>query len=448
MLTMLRTNRDIRTLFIAQVVSYMGDWFCYGRADRPGQRPDRVQPRSSPWSSSARPSPASWSRPSQAPRPTASTAAASSSPSPASRPSPRFVLLGVGPGRVWLAFLAQGTIAAFGAFVVPASQAAVPNLARDDDELKKATALFGSTWGAMLAIGAAIGGAFAALFGRDAAFVADAASFVLAAVLVFTIRRPMQAVRDAAEARRPLRPIADMKEGLHHAKEDPVLLALLSSKATFGLGAGTVSILAVLVTDDFAGGDGATGLMLAMRGIGVGLGPIIAARLIGPSLSRLLRLCAAWPGWSSARATSASASPRRLAIAALFVLLAHLGGGAQWTMSTYGLQVRAPDEIRGRILAADFAFVTLILSVTTTAAGGLASIVGPRPTIATFALLGVLAGTTYLLLTRHLRRQLAQDEAAAAAAAATAAAVGPVPEPGAAGPDGAGASAVSRPGPP
>ncbi len=68
-------------------------------------------------------------------------------------------LLGVGPGRVWLAFLAQATVAAFGAFVVPASQAAVPNLARGPDELKKATALFGSTWGAMLAIGAALGGA-------------------------------------------------------------------------------------------------------------------------------------------------------------------------------------------------------------------------------------------------------------------------------------------------
>ena len=86
--------------------------------------------------------------------------------------------------------------------------------------------------------------------------------------------------------------------------------------------------------------------------------------------------------------------------------------------------------------------MTLILSVTTTAAGGLASIVGPRPTIATFALLGVLAGTTYLLLTRHLRRQLAQDEAAAAAAG------GSAPEPEAGGPDAAGNPAVSRPGPP
>ncbi|HEX6786542.1 MAG TPA: MFS transporter, partial [Acidimicrobiales bacterium] len=247
---------------------------------------------------------------------------------------------------------------------------------------------------------------------------------------------PMQLARDAAEAHRPLRPIADMKEGLHHAKEDPVLLALLSSKATFGLGAGTVSILAVLVTSDFAGGDGATGLMLAMRGIGVGLGPILAARLIGPSMARLLRLCGLAGLVFGACYLGVSVAPT-LAIAALFVLLAHLGGGAQWTMSTYGLQVRAPDEIRGRILAADFAFVTLILSVTTTAAGGLASIVGPRPTIATFALLGVLAGTTYLLLTRHLRRQLALEEAQAAASTALAS-----------GAAGASDPAVSRPGPP
>jgi MFS family permease len=424
---MLRTNRDLRSLFIAQVVSYMGDWFCYVAliglvndltgssllvalvfvsqalpgflvAPVAGAAADRFDRRRIIVTVSC-----------------VQAVAA-------------LVLLGVGPGRVWLAFLAQATIAAFGAFVIPASQAAVPNLARDDEELKKATALFGSTWGAMLAIGAAIGGGFAALFGRDAAFVADAASFVLAATLVFTIRTPMQLARERS-GRRALRPLADMKDGLRYAKGDPVILALLSSKATFGLGAGTVSILAVLVTTDFAGGDGATGLLLGMRGLGVGLGPIIAARLIGPSMSRLLRLCGVAGLAFGACYLGVSVAPS-LALAALFVLLAHLGGGAQWTMSTYGLQVRAPDAVRGRILAADYAFVTLILSVTTTAAGALASQVGPRPTIATFALLGVLAGTCYLLLTRHLRRRLAVEEDAAAGRADTA------------------DEAVSRPGPP
>src|SRR5262245_48879758 len=325
MLAMLRSNRDLRTLFVAQVVSYLGDWFCYVAllglvndlsgssllvalvfvsqalpgflmAPVAGAAADRFDRRRIIVTVSC----------------VQAVAAV--------------VLLTVGPGRVWLAFLAQATIAAFGAFVIPASQAAVPNLARNDEELRKATALFGSTWGAMLAIGAAIGGGFAALFGRDAAFIADAASFVLAATLVSTIRRPMQQARERAE-HRPLRPLADMKDGLHYAKEDPVLLALLSSKATFGLGAGTVSILAVLVTTDFAGGDGATGLLLAMRGLGVGLGPIIAARLIGPSMSRLLRLCGVAGLAFGACYLGVSVAPS-LAFAALFVLLAHLGGGA------------------------------------------------------------------------------------------------------------------------
>ena len=47
-----------------------------------------------------------------------------------------------------------------------------------------------------------------------------------------------------------------------------------------------------------------------------------------------------------------------ITIAAVAVAVAHLGGGAQWTLSTYGLQVVTPEERRGRIFAADFALVT------------------------------------------------------------------------------------------
>ena len=58
------------------------------------------------------------------------------------------------------------------AVVKPSTEAAIPNLVRDDAELAKANSLFGSTWGVMLAVGAAIGGVFASVFGRDAAFIA------------------------------------------------------------------------------------------------------------------------------------------------------------------------------------------------------------------------------------------------------------------------------------
>ncbi len=93
-------------------------------------------------------------------------------------------------GSLWFGFLCLCVISALGAFVGPAAQAGIPNLVDDAAELKQASVLFGSLWGAMLAIGAAIGGVFAAAFGRDAAFVANAVSFVIAAVAVSLITRP------------------------------------------------------------------------------------------------------------------------------------------------------------------------------------------------------------------------------------------------------------------
>ena len=46
-------------------------------------------------------------------------------------------------------------------------------------------------------------------------------------------------------------------------------------------------------------------------------------------------------------------------LAGVFVFVGHLGGGAQWTLSTYGLQILVPDRIRGRIFAFDEGFITL-----------------------------------------------------------------------------------------
>jgi MFS family permease len=408
---MLRHNRELRTLFMAQVVSYAGDWFAYvallGLVDDltdssllvalvfvaqvipafllapvAGAVADRFDRRKIIVTASA-----------------GQTVAALS-------------LLAVGPGRVWLAFVAVAAVAALAAFVPPASQAAVPNLARDDEELKKAATLLGSTWGAMLAIGAALGGVFASVFGRDAAFVADAVSFVVAGVLVFTIRRPMQERTRPAGTRR-MKPLADMHEALSYARKDHALGALMFSKATYGIGAGLVGILAILVTSGFDGGDAATGLLIGARGVGAALGPLVAARLIGPSVSRLLRLCGVAGMTFGGCYLVVSVAPT-LAVAALFVFLAHFGGGSQWTLSTFGLQLRAPDAVRGRVLAGDMAFVTLVLSGSTAAAGAMSQQVGARPTIAAFSVLALAAGSAYLLVTRGLRRRLAEEEAGGA----------------------------------
>ena len=58
----------------------------------------------------------------------------------------------------------------FAAAFEPASMAAMPNLV-DERDLSVANALSGSLWGTMLAVGGALGGVVAGVFGSDVAIV-------------------------------------------------------------------------------------------------------------------------------------------------------------------------------------------------------------------------------------------------------------------------------------
>jgi predicted MFS family arabinose efflux permease len=313
----------------------------------------------------------------------------------------------IGDSRIWIAFVAQSSIAALAAFVRPALEAAIPNLARDPDELRQANALFGSSWGVMLAVGAGIGGIFSQVFGRQAAFIADIATFIVAAGLIALVTRPMQEQRAANHSKR-IRPISDMQEALHLAKSDHVIMSLLMSKMTFAVGAGVVSQLAVFAADSFNRGDAGRGIMLGLRGLGSALGPLLAARFVKNDLSKVILVCGI-AGLGFAGGYLAAAASPIFILACVCIGFAHLGGGAQWTLSTYGLQVRCPDEMRGRVLAGDFALITLSLGLSSLLAGVVSEYIGARGTIAVFALLAVLASLIYLFATRTVRKNLSEE---------------------------------------
>ena len=52
-----------------------------------------------------------------------------------------------------------------------------------------------------------------------------------------------------------------------------------------------------------------------------------------------------------------------LDLAAACVLLAHFGGSILWVFSTVLLQLEVPDQLRGRVFAAELALVTLVTSL-------------------------------------------------------------------------------------
>ncbi len=415
MWSLLRRNSQFRRLFGAQLISYCGDWFATVAAiglllDTTGS--DLLA--SLFW--------VAQSLPVFVMGPVAGTVA--------DRYDRRRVLIAVsfaqsamaltfllaGAGLPWMVFVAQGGVTALGAFFGPASQAGVANLVEEED-LSTATALMASTWGAMLAVGAALGAGFTVLFGRNAAFVADAVSFAIAGSLLLSIRRPMQAAAVTGFVRERMRPLRDTLEALRHARSHPTILALLFSHVGFALGSGIVGMLAVLADQRFHAGDGGTGLLLAARGIGVLLGPLLIRRLVRRGIHGVLLAC----GFASIGYgffyLGVAITPW-FVVAFLGVLLAHLGGGAQWALTTYGLQLLTPDALRGRIFAADFSLVTLSMSVSLLLGGLLSGIVGPGVVIAIIATVSLLWGIGFLVVTRSLRAE-AEAEAAEMQAATT-----------------------------
>jgi MFS family permease len=413
---LLRRNGDFRALFLAQIVSFAGDWFATVAMlglviDRTGSNVAATAVFVVQTLPAFALSPLAGPAADRFDRRTLMVAVSLLQAAAAG------LFLVALHGPVAFAFVAQGLVSALGTFFAPASQAALPNLV-DADDLPLATVMMASTWGAMLALGAAIGGLFALAFGRDAAFLADGASFLLAAVLIASVRRPTQ--QAAPEGRRGrMRPLADTVETIRYARTNPVVAALLGSKLGFGLGGGAVGMLALLATGPFHSGDGGTGLLLAARGLGVVAGPFVANRLLTtwgarggpggeraggtPAVPGILLACGLAGVVYGAGYLVVGTAPV-LAVAVAGALVAHLGGGAQWTLSTYGLQAAVPDYIRGRVFAADFALVTVTMSLSLVVSGALAEVTGPRPPTLLLAGVSFLWGVAYLTVTRSLRR--------------------------------------------
>ena len=401
MLALLRRNRDLRLVFGAQVVSFLGDWF----ADVAllGLVLDLTD---SPLAASlvmvATTLPVFLVTPLAGPAVDSLDRRKLIVVVSLVQVVAALLLLGVGESNVWLAFVARAAISALGAFVGPATQAAIPNLVEPED-LASANALLGSVWGAMLAVGAAVGGAFTVAFGRRASFVADAVTFLVAAALILAVRRPMNAPRE--EHRRRMRPIGDTVDAIRFAQQERSVLLLLFSKTGLGLAGGVVPLLAVYGKQVFDAGDAGIGLLLGARGLGALLGPLIARRRgLGHGVAPILFACGVAGLFYAVGYSIVGASPV-LSIALVGALIAHLGGGAQWTLSNYGLQLEVPDALRGRIFAADFALVTVTMSVSFLLSGWGSDHFGPRPV--TFVLAGIAGAWSvfYLGLTRAVRQE-------------------------------------------
>ncbi len=292
-------------------------------------------------------------------------------------------------------------VAASVSVINPSASGGIPNLVARR-ELSAANVLMGSSWGTMAAVGAALGGLVAAAFSRPVAFAIDAATFFVGAVLVARIRTPL--TEESPTERVGM--IESVREGFLYAWRRPPIRALLTSKAGFAVVAsGPITLLAVASVELFGLGDEGTGILFAARGLGALVGPFLARRWFGSSDARLLGVIgAAISLWGIGYAGFAWAPT--IWLGAVFVVVGHLGGGSQWSLSSYGLQALAPDHIRGRVIGLDFAAMTFVMALVQPLVGAVADRVALRPLLFALAVAGVVFGVVWKRLTDPIWRRL------------------------------------------
>jgi MFS family permease len=411
-LPLLRRNRDFRLLFLAQVVSFGGDWFLFvalaGLVYSLTRSPALV---AAVYASLTVPF----------------TVFSFIGGPLADRLNRQMLMvtsdltrgvLALGfflihrPSQVWAVFVLSGAITALGAIFGPASTAALPNLV-DQDDLATANVMAGATWGTMLAIGSAVGGLVVARFGREAGYVGDAASFFVSAALVIRIRRRFSEPREGHHEHPGL--FQATREAIRYARNDSRVLAMLAVKGGFGVGGGVVALLPVLAFTVFHAGDRGTGILYGFRGLGVFLGPFLVGRLARPDDLRPLfwGITASFAVYGLSYAVVPWMPG--IYLSGALVMFGHFGGGGQWTLSSYALQVIVPDHVRGRIFAFDEALITLTLAVSATVAGLIADVVSVKVVMLGLAGVMLLYTVVWTLATGRVRRSLRpQPEAAAA----------------------------------
>lgn len=300
------------------------------------------------------------------------------------------VYLIVDERTMWLAFVVAPLVASFKSLFSPAAQAAVPNLVPRED-LATANALSASSWGLMLAVGAALGGAVTALFGRHVAFAVDASSYFVAVAMLWRVRVPFQEHQPHRRRAPDTSTMTDMRELAAFTKQSRAVLALLLVKGGFGISAGVMTLVASAAEHSFNAGTAGIGWLMSARGLGVLLGPFLFRRFFANSDRGIFAGIVASFATFAAGYLIFGAAPV-IAVAALGAFVGHLGGGGQWSLSTLGLQRLTPDRIRGRVFAADFTLVSLTMAASVAAAGALADAIGPQRA-ATYLAFGTLAYT-------------------------------------------------------
>ena len=313
----------------------------------------------------------------------------------------------------WLYVLIVAQVV-IGAVFQPAKSASIPNITTPR-ELLTANAISSATWSTMLAVGAALGGFATEWFGAETVFIIDSATYLVSAVFIYGTTIPQDTEEgEKGLIRSAVRQIAD---GWSHLQSKPRVRRVALAKGTWALGGGALVYMLTLIGDQVQPGAVAAGIgvLFMARGIGTGLGPVVARALftdrdkwptvIGFAIATcgLFYLAVGLIPWTPSIAG--------IAIICTLVVIGHAASAANWVLSTVMLQKRTEDRYRGRIFSTEWLMVMIAESISIFASSMLLEydVLSLRGAVIAFAALQIASGLLWIPLVVPKERQDAQQ---------------------------------------
>lgn len=280
---------------------------------------------------------------------------------------------------LWLLYTLLILESVMWALFEPGRSAVIPNITRSEAETVTANGLSSTTWAFNFFFGSAVGGVAAAWLGRESVFVVNSLSFLVSAYLIW--RMVFEEPHTEGKGAFRLRDLFDFKpilEGFRYVREHSEIRPIMFLKAGVALIGSNWVILPVLGEKVFPltipGMDAKQAGMLGMsallgaRGLGALIGPLTGGQWAGKDVGRMrigvaIGFVAIFLGYVAlGRAGS-------LGWAIPAVALAHAGASMIWVFSSSMLHFLSEDKFRGRVFSSDYMLLTLTLSLSAWVAG-------------------------------------------------------------------------------
>lgn len=305
-----------------------------------------------------------------------------------------------GPEDMWWLIAVSGIMMLFHGVYVTAERAAVPNIV-DEEDLITANAIGSASWSTALCTGAMLGGIVVSQWGTDAAFIIDSFTFLLSAIILIPLSIE-QTVDENMKGPIFRTAFKNIKIGWDRIYSDKKLLRIVFAKTSWNLaGAGLAGVFLVLAGSDISGYGAAFGfgLFFFARGIGTGIGPLIA-RSVFKDRSK-------WPNMVGILVSLSGifyffvglTIDYYLPLTVFLIICAHSASGGNWVLSTVLTQTWVEDEVRGRVFSMDMLLLGLSAGLSTTTAGYLVEYhdLTLQNGFISFSILMVLCGIVFTL---------------------------------------------------